>query len=113
MSVGPSGSMWQFWGFSGLSSENSVFYSVLHHKPTKCLFWLYLQMVPAKFLVNKTFHICELHFALRFLGFNPEAKLATFFLKVPTTYKIFDVYVCLYVCFHLGVAMPTNFDSGH
>ena len=76
MYVVPSGSMCQFWGFSGLSSENSLFYSVLrrpamfemaHHKPTKSLFLQYLQLVPAKLLGNKAFRICELHFALGFL----------------------------------------------
>ena len=47
MYVVPLGSVWQFWGFSGLSSKSSLFYSDLrlpavfemtHHKPTKCLF---------------------------------------------------------------------------
>ena len=75
MYVVPSGSMWQFWGFSVLSNENSLFYSVLrrpalfemaHHKLTKSLFLQYLQLVSAKFLGNKAFCICELHFALRF-----------------------------------------------
>ena len=76
--------MCQFLGFSGLSSENSLFYSVLrrpamfemaHHKPTKSLFLQYLQLVPAKFLGNKAFRICELHFALRFLWFFRKPKL--------------------------------------
>ena len=74
--VVPSGSMCQFWVFLGLSSENSLFYSVLrwpamfemaHHKPTKSFFLQYLQLVPAKFVGNKAFRICEHHFALRFL----------------------------------------------
>ena len=78
--------MCQFLGFSGLSSENSLFYSVLrrpamfemaHHKATKSLFLQYLQLVRAKFRGNKAFRICELHFALRFLSFFPEAKIAT------------------------------------
>ena len=76
--------MCQFLGFSGLDSENSLFYSVLrrpamfemaHHKPTKFLFLQYLKLVPAKFLGNKAFHICELHFALRFLSFFRKPKL--------------------------------------
>ena len=30
-------------------------FEMAHHKPTKCLFLQYLQLVPAKFLVNKAF----------------------------------------------------------
>ena len=71
-------------GFSGLSSENSLFYSVLrrpamfemaHHKPTKSLFLQYLQLVPAKLLGNKAFRICELHFALTFSVIFRKPKL--------------------------------------
>ena len=85
MYVVPSGSMWQFWGFSVLNSGNSLFYSVLrrpamfemaHHKPTKSLFLQYFQLVPAKFLGNKALRFSELHFALRFLWFF-RAKIAT------------------------------------
>ena len=42
-------------------------FEIAHHKPTKSLFLQYLQLVPAKFLGNKAFRICEHHFALRFL----------------------------------------------
>ena len=78
MYVVPSGSMCQFLGFSGLNSENSLFYSVLrwpamfetaHHKPTKSLFLQYLQLVLAKFLgikhfvsVNSILHYVFCHF---------------------------------------------------
>ena len=42
-------------------------FEMAHHKPTKSLILQYLQLVPAKFLGNKAFRICELHFALCFL----------------------------------------------
>ena len=76
--------MWLFWGFSGLSSENSLFYSVLRRhnvwdgtsQTHKMLVFLQcFQLVPAKFLVSKASHICELHFALRFLAFIRKPKL--------------------------------------
>ena len=49
-------------------------FEMAHHKPTKCLFLQYLQLVPAKFLVNKALPICQLHFTLFFSGNFPEAK---------------------------------------
>ena len=100
--VGPSGSMWQYLGFSGLNSENSLFYSALrrpamfeiaHHKATKWLFLQYLQLVPAKVLVNKAFPICQLHFTLLFSGNFPEANNATSYLKVPATYTYIYIYM--------------------
>ena len=62
--------MWHLGVFQGLSSENSLFlpamFEMVRHKPTKSLFLQHLQLVPAKFLGNKAFRICEHRFALRF-----------------------------------------------
>ena len=72
--VGPSGSMWQFWVFSGLNSESSLFYSVLrrpamfempYHKPIKCSFLQYLQLLPAKFLYIK--HLISVNSILHYV----------------------------------------------
>ena len=85
MYVVPSRAMWQIFVFcSGLSSENSLFYSILrlramsemtHHTPTKCLFLQCLQLVPANILWHNRAHICKLHFALRFLWFFRKPNL--------------------------------------
>ena len=109
--------MWDLQGlcgnldFSGLDSENSLFYSVLrrpamfemaHHKPRKCLFLQCLQLVPAKFLVNKKYHICELHFALRFLEFLRKPKFATLYLKHTYIHTYIHTYSHTYMhaCIH-------------
>ena len=93
--------MCHFGGFSGLNSENSLFYSVLrrpamfemaHHKPTKMLVLQYLQLVPAKFLVNKAFPICRLHFTFFFLGIFLEAKKCHI-VPEGTNHKAICIYI--------------------
>ena len=50
-------------------------YYLRHHQPTKFLFLQYLQLVPAKFLVNRAFPICQLHFTLFFLRISRKPKM--------------------------------------
>ena len=104
MYVGPSGSMWQFLGFSGLNSGNSLFYSVLrrptmfemaHHKPTKCLFLQYLQLVPAKFLVDNASPNCELHFTLFFWEFSGSQKCHI--IPEGTNHTHIHTYIHIYI----------------
>ena len=100
--------MWQFLGFWGLSSENRLFYSVLrrpamfemaHHKPTKCLLLRYLQLVPAKFLVNKAFSICRLHFTLFFLGVFRKPKMPHYTWRYQP-----HVYIYIYISLSLSLS---------
>ena len=75
--------MWQFLVFQDWAAKPAFlqYFGVARNawddssQATKCLFLQCLQLVPAEFLVNKAFHICELHFALRFLWFFWKPKL--------------------------------------
>ena len=44
-------------------------------QPTECLFLQYSQLAPASILGDRAFHICKLHFTLRFLWFFRKPKL--------------------------------------
>ena len=105
-------------GFSGLNSENSLFYSVLrrpamfemaHHKPTKCLFLQYLQLVPAKFLGKK--HFMSVNSISHYIFCDFSGSQNCHIDPEGTTHIYIYMYICICICIILTetVTQKTGF----
>ena len=109
MYVGPLGSMWQFWGSSGLSSKNSLFYSVLrrpamskmtYHKPTKCLFCSIYSWILQKSLEIEYFRSMNSTSHYVFCDFSGSQNCHI----VPEGATRISIYTYTYMCVLLGRA---------
>ena len=68
----------------------------------KMLVLQYLQLVPAKFLVNRAFPICQLHFTLFFLGIFRKPKIThSTWRYQPHVCGTFRVYVAILAFFRV------------
>ena len=87
-------------------------FEIAHHKPTKCLFLQYLQLVPGKFLVNKALSICQLHITLFFLRIFRKAKMPHYTWRYqPHIYRAFGMIAAGIILLRSRLeSMP---DCGH
>ena len=102
ISLVPSGSMWQFWGFSGLSSENSLFYSVLrlsamfemaHHNPQNaCFYSIYSWFLQSSY---KTKHFVSVNSISHYVFCNFSGSQNCHIDPEGTTH----IYIYIYICF--------------